>query len=152
MTEATIHTKLKAMFQSMTALSNAQVVINDNSILDAGGSALAAAVYAIIYTSDEFISKQEVQTPETTWSVPVLLVVAFVDWETSLNAFTTLRDAVLAEINSTIEGNRVAAGLNISEVRSETPIEGIFDAFVDFDTNSTPDFLSQRIIFKAEEY
>jgi len=153
MTEAAIQLKIQASIQSMAAFEDAQVVINDNSILDAAGSGAVAAVYAIIYTSDEFLSTQEAKTPDNTWQIPVMIIVAFVDWKTGLDAMTTIRDALLTEINSTTEANRSAAGLNITSVRSESPIEGIYDANVDFnDPSSVPDFLSQRIIFVAEEY
>ena len=152
MTEATRHTSIQTSLQSMAAFTDAQVVINDNSVLDGQGSALANAVYAIIYSSDEFSSVQESKTPQTRWDIPVMIVVAFVDWETSMNAFTTLRDAVLAEFNSTSEANRCGDGVYISEIRSESPIEGIFDAFIDFDQDSVPDYLSQRVIFVTEEY
>ena len=153
MTEAAIQSKIQASIQSMAAFEDAQVTINDNSIIDAAGSGTKTAVYAIIYTSDDFDSTQEAKTPENTWNIPVMLIVAFVDWKTSLDAMTTLRDALLTEINSTTEANRSAAGLNITSVRSESPIDGIYDQFVDFDDpTSVPDFLSQRILFIAEEY
>ena len=150
MTEAARLTSIQSSLQSMSAFTNAQVVINNISILDEDASGYGN--YAIVYSSDDFDSMQETKVPQTRWDVSVMIVVAFVDWETSLNAFTTLRDAVLAEFNSTSEANRCGDGVYISTIRAESPIEGMFDAFIDFTPDSVPDFISQRMIFVTEEY
>lgn len=150
MTEAARLTSIQSSLQSMDAFENAEVVINDNSVLDKDSSGYGN--YAVVYSSDGFSSMQETKTPQTRWDIPVMIVVPFDDWKTSLDAFTTLRDAVLTEFNSTSEANRCGAGVYISEIRADSPIEGIFDAFIDFDQDSVPDYLSQRMIFVTEEY
>lgn len=152
MSEIAIITSIKDSLISMDEFSSATVVVNDNSVLDGGGSAIAGKVYAIIYTSDDFRSTQETITEEMEWSIPVMIVVAFDDWKSSLDAFITIRQAVLDEFNSKSEANRVSDGTYISEIRSETPVEGIFDAFTDFSEDSIPDYLAQRLIFATKEF
>ena len=152
MTEVARMESIQDSLQSMDEFTDAQVVINDNSVLDIGGSAVAGQNYAIIYNSDNFISRQDSRTPQTNYDILVMLVVSFENWKETLDDFRALRQAVLDEFNSTSEDNRVADGVHIPEIRAETPIEGIFDAFIDFDQDSVPDYLSQRLIFVTEEY
>ena len=102
--------------------------------------------------SDNFVSRQETRTPQTNYDIPVLLAIAFENWEDTLNDFVTLRQAVLDEFNSTSEANRCGDGVHIPEIRSETPVDGIYDAFTDFTPDSVPDFLGQVLIFVTEEY
>jgi hypothetical protein len=152
MTEKARAESIQDSLQSMTEFTDAQVTINDNTVLDAKGSMAEGANYAIIYTSDTFRSVQRTRVPETDWNIPVLLVVVFETWEQAFTALRDLRDAVLAEFNSMSESNRTSDGAYISEIRSEGNIQAIYDSFVDFENEQVPDFLGQRIVFITEEY
>ena len=149
MSETTVITKIATALKTLNDFADADVVFNDASILD---DSAANAPYVIIYTSDGFLSEQSVMTEENSWDIPILLVIEFEDWETSMNAFRALRQTVLDLFNenSSVD-NRSGDGLHIPIIRSDSPIEGIYDA-QDFSDQSVPDFLSQRIIFESKEY
>ena len=149
MTELTIITKIAVALRTLDEFDDADVVDNDSSILD---QSVAGAPYAIIYTSDNFLSEQTTLIEENSWDIPVLLVVEFEDWETSMIAFRALRQTVLDLFNENSSAdNRTADGLYIPRIRSDSPIEGVYDMH-DFSDQSVPDFLSQRIIFEVEEF
>lgn len=152
MTEKARAESIQDALQSMTDFTDAQVTLNDNSVLDAKGAALSGANYAIVYTSDTFRSVQRTREPETDWDIPVLLVVQFKTWEDALNDLRDLRQAVIDEFNLNSESNRTSDGAFISEIRSEGAVQAIYDAFVDFENEQVPDYLGQRVLFITEEY
>lgn len=152
MSEATIQSGLQTAIQAMSEFASADVVINDWGILD---QSTGNAPYVLIENSDDFSSEQDTQEPVTVWSIPITLIEAFTDWETSLNNLRTRRQAIIDKINSS--DIRTAGGLEATNIRRIyndgpiTPVEerGMSDIEREY---AVPVFLTQRIILEAEEF
>lgn len=153
MSEATIQSGIQAVIQAMTEFSDGDVVINDWSILDQGNS---AAPYVIIENADEFVSRQDAPSDQTTWQIKITLIEKFIDWDTTLNYFRTRRQAIIDKINA-VGTARSAGGLaatTIDVVRSGGPIGYIYNRYIPDDqlAEAMPDFISQLIILETEEF
>ena len=68
MSEKLIQEGIQDAIQAMDAYANADVVINDWTILDQADS---AAPYVIIENSDTFKAPQTAGDPSRTWEIPV---------------------------------------------------------------------------------
>ena len=152
MSESSIQTGLQAAIQSMFEFADADVVINDWSILD---NSNANAPYVIIENADEFTSRQDVMTPVTKWSEKITLIEKFEDWDTTLNGLRTRRQAIIDKINT---GEARSAGVleavTIDEISSGGPIGYIYNRYIPDEqiNEELPAFLSQLIILACEEY
>jgi hypothetical protein len=153
MTEATIQAGIQDVIQAMPEFANADVVINDWSVFDQSGS---HAPYVLIQSSDELSSRQDAQTPNTFYMIPVTLIEWFTDWKETLDNFTTRRDALLTKFNGT-EDDRSANGLEsttVDVIRTEGPIGQAYPAYLEPDeqAEALPEFIVQTLIFETEEY
>ena len=153
MSEAAIQADIQDVIQLVDGFSNASVVINDWTILDQSSQ---NAPYVIILTADDFTSRQDTVTPDTTWFVPILLIVRFVNWADSPTELGTYRQALIDEFNkvSTNRSPGAAAGIMVSAdvIRNEGTIDGIPGPWRHPDEIiSDPDFIGQRIIFEIRE-
>lgn len=152
MSEYTIQQGIQAAIQAMSEFDNADVTINDWTVLDQPNE---GAPYVIIESSDDFASTQDTVTPETTWFIPVTLYEYFTEWSTALNNLRTRRQAIIDKINS---GNQRSAGglagTSVRSVRSGGPIGYVYDRYIAEDqvADAMPIFLSQQIIFEVLEF
>ncbi|RJX17541.1 MAG: hypothetical protein C4575_12930 [Desulforudis sp.] len=152
MSEYAIQLGIQAAIQAMSEFTDADVVINDWSFLDKSS---ANAPYVLIEDSDDFDSEQNTQEPETVWNIPINLIEAFSDWDTTLNNFRTRRQAILDKINS--DTVRTAGGLeatNVRRVRNDGKIYHIYDKNISDEElrQASPSFIGQRIILETEEF
>lgn len=152
MSEKAIAAGVRAAIQSLAEFEDVDVVENDYSILD---QSLQNAPYTIIGTSDEFISEQDVETPETSWELPLTLVEVFVDWPTTLGNIRDRRQAIIDKINS--DDARSAGGLeavSINEIRSAGPLLPTYPPWLDRDLEpaSDPIYIMAPMILVCEEF
>jgi len=152
MSEATIKTGLATAIRAMSEFATADVVLDDWSVLDLPSS---NAPYAIIETSDDFVSRQDTMEPVTRWEIPITLIVEFVDWSSSMVELGTLRQALIDKINT--DDIRSAGGLEgvtIDELRSSSPVTPMYDQYLSQEeaSDSEPTYLGQRIVAISEEY
>ena len=153
MSEATIQTGIQTQIQAMAEFADADVKINDWSILDQGN---AAAPYVIISDADTFVSRQDSKTAVTTWEIVVTLCEAFTDWTTTLNNLRTRRQALIDNFNA-VGDARSADGLaavTVDEIRSEGPITPYYGPYLRADdmAEALPQFLNQSMIFVTQEF
>ena len=152
MTEKNIQDGIQDTLQSMTEFADADVVVNDWSILDRGST---AAPYVIIENSDGFTSTQGTMTGNVSYEIPVTLVEAFSalkGWKTTLDNFLTRRDAIITKYNA-VGAARAANGLSavdIHTIRTDGPPEPWYRGEVD-PTMSNPTYYIQRFIFEVDE-
>lgn len=150
MSEQTIINAMQTTFGSMTDFSDADVVDGDYSILD---GPLDNAPYVLFELSD-FDSRQDTVTPDTTWQIPVLLIIRFVDWPTSLVDLRTRRQAIIDKFNEVgtnrspgADGTKI---LTVLRIYNDGDFVELYDKYAD-PTSALPDFLTQRIIFEVRE-
>jgi len=153
MTEATIQAGIQATIQSMAAFSVADVVINDYGIYDQSSS---LAPYVLIASADDFTSRQDAPTAQTTYQIPVTIVERFTDWKETMDNLTTRRDALLTQYNAAGTA-RSANGLTsttIDSIRPQGPIAFVYDAYLDESqrAEALPIFIAQTLIFEVTEY
>jgi hypothetical protein len=151
-TEATIQTALQGIIQGMAAFADADVVINDFSVFD---RAIAGAPYAIISAADDFDSRQDTQTPNTTWWIKLTLVEEWTEWSTALDNLVTRRQAIIDELNT--DDNRTAdgiAGFDIPSIRNDGPILAWYEPYVSADEapEAMPVFLFQDLLLECKEF
>jgi hypothetical protein len=151
--EATIASGIQTILQGMSEFSSADVSINDWGILDGERN---QAPFAIIVTADDFTATFQTNTGNRSWAIPVLLFEDWVDWDTTLVAFKTTRQAIIDKFN-TSGGNQVSAGgleaTQITAMRSNSPIEPYFLPYnaANLTGESQPDYLVQEIVFDVDE-
>lgn len=154
MSEATILSGLKTALLSMEEFASGEVVIDDWDLITKGET--QASPFVILETSNEFVSRQDTQTPDTIWQIVLFLLVEYDGrWETSKAAFRTARQAIIDKINtSSVRSAGGLAGVTIDEVRSNGPIGYYFEPQLDPDdiAYADPLYLVQEIILSAEEY
>lgn len=152
MSEATIQAGIQATFQAMAQFDSADVTICDWSILDGANS---AGPYVIIEPADDVRSRQDVVTPENRYGIKVGLWQQWADYETSLVAFATLRQAMLTAFNTTTgERNPGATNADITEIRNITPIQYAPNPNLppELAAQADPIFIMQMFVFDTVEY
>lgn len=152
MSELTIQNAVKATIQAMSEFADADVVINDWSILDDPN---ANAPYVLIETADDFVSRQMTMTPETTWQIRVTLIERFEDWETTYNNLRTRRQAIIDEFNEVGANRSPGGGAVICRViRNGSPVLPLFNPNLPPAQrgNSDPIFITQLLIMEVEEF
>ena len=153
MTELLIQEGIQDVLQAMSEFADADVVINDWGVLDQNTT---AAPYTIISNADTFKSRQDVQTAETDWEIPVTLCEAFSDWPTTLNNLRTRRQAIVDSFNA-VGSARSANGqtaTTVDELRSGGPITPYYGPYIRGEelAEAMPQFLTQTILFVVREY
>ena len=154
MSEATIMAGLQTAIQAMEEFKNADVVINDWDVLSQTG-AKSRAPFVIIESSDDFESRQDVQTPETTWNIKVTLIEGFGKrWKTTLDNLQTRRQAIIDKIND--DDIRSAGGLDattIDTITAGSPITEIWNKYeLEVSEAVPPDWLAQLLILECLEF
>lgn len=153
MTEATIQAGIQDVIQSMIEFANADVVINDWGILDQSSS---DAPYVLITSADNFTSRQDVTTAETTYEIPVMLIERFTDWKETYDNLTTRRDAILTKFNA-VGTARSADGLTattVDVIRPAGEITQLYDSYLSPEelAEALPTFIAQTLIFEVTEF
>lgn len=153
MSEKALQEGIQAVIQDISAFDNADVAINDWTLLD---QSTDHAPYVRIENADTFNSRQDVKSPDNTWPIPVTLIEAFDGWETTLNNFRNRRQAIIDEFN-TVSSHRSANGLNattIDSIRSDSPIVYVYESYGDekIRPEQTPIYIQQTMIFEAREF
>lgn len=150
MSELAIQTALQTAFKAMDEFADADVLINDWTVLD---QSVLKAPYVIISDADTFRSRQDTSTPNTTWEIVVTLLENFEDWTTALDNVRTRRQAIIDKVNT--GDTRSAGGLegtSIDEIRSGTPITPRYDTYVENISEAEPIYLFQDLILVCEEF
>jgi len=149
MSEKSIAEALQDTFQALETYENADVVINDWSILN---RSFLCAPFIHIETAGEFEARKDTYNDQTTWNIPVTLLVRYKNNEDAYNDFRKYRQEILNTMNT--DGNR-SAGLNavtIDIIYSDGGIDGVFNKEVQNPEYAIPDLIAQRMIFVAEEF
>jgi len=152
MTEKTIQEGLQDIFQGMDEFGNADVVINDWSVLD---GSMSAAPYILISNSDDPNFGQPTVKADTTWNIRIVLFQRFVNWKVTYDGFRDNRQAMINKMN-TVGTARSAGGLSgvdIKSIRTATPIIPWFDPMIaPADViMADPTFIYQEFIFETKE-
>lgn len=152
MSEATIQAAIKATLQSMSQFADEDVTINNWSVRD---GTYTAGPWANIVTADDIRSRQDVVVPENQYDIVVELVYPFVDWETTLNAYRDLRQAMLTAFNTaTGERSPGATNADLVEIRNTSPLVWVANPNLSGEqqANADPIALLQTFVFETREY
>lgn len=151
MSEAILQADLQRELLRLTAtFSTGDVTINDRSILDGGNS---GAPYVVIDAADTFRLEKIQEQWTSVRYIPFMLVVKFIDWDTSRTALTTVRQTVLNALMN-VEDYADASALlafGLQQINSETPIGEIYDRYLEGGVEALPVFLAQRITLQVLE-
>jgi len=149
MSELTIEQKIQGVIQALSYWEDADVVINDWSVVDRPN---VEAPYVIIETSDDFEWSHIAPTAEMRWGVPIILFEVFHDWDESFNNFRDRRQAILDAF--TVAGAAASPGMVIEMIRNDGPITPYYDRMIpqEQQAESLPVFLMQRMILEGREF
>ena len=151
MSESTLQADLQRELLKLTALfSTGDVVIGDWSVLD--GSSLAAP-FVIIEVADDYNVTQLETEWQQTRSIPMTLIVRFVDWDTSMLAFRDTRQTVIDALTATMYYDSASVNLawGLRGISNGSGIDPVYDRYNENSAESIPVYLSQRIILEVEE-
>ncbi len=141
MSEQTVQTAVRDTIRSLSAFSNADVTINDWTILD---GSLDKAPYVIIETADGFSTNMAAMNPVINWQIPVTLFERFNSWKQAYDNLAIRRQAIIDRIMLNAE---FAPCMMVNAIRSDSPIGEWFP----FQDAPLPTFILQRIILEIEE-
>ena len=144
--EAAIQSGIQTAIKAMTEFADADVVVNDWSLLDQPGN---NAPYVIIQTADDFDSQQDTVSPQNEYHVILTLVEIFENWKTTLDNLCTHRQAIIDKINTTTV--RSAGGLDgvrVRRVRNNGQVDYLFQNAED----TLPIYAMQEIVLEVEDY
>jgi len=152
MTEKSVQEGIQTSLRSMSEFADADIVINDWTILD---NSTSKAPYVLIENADEFDSRQDSVTANTRWQVKITLIEVFTKWSTTLNNLRTRRQAIIDKINAV--GTARSAGqtaTTIDRVYSLGPIGYIYDSYIPEDQieEALPAYVTQAIGLDVEEF
>jgi len=100
-----------------------------------------------VLTSDELESDFALGSADVIYTVYLMLYEPFSDdWETSMNAFTTSRDAIIA----TLQDYDTTDGI-IESFRADTPVGGVYYD-ESLDGTGVPVYIAQRLAVTIREY
>lgn len=153
MIETTVQANIQIIIQGMSEFDDADVTINDWSLLDQSNS---RAPYVIITNASNIDSRQDTSDEQVTYGLPLFLIERFVDWETSLNNFRARRQALFNKFTAagTARSAGGLEGFTINRVRTEGPITEYYDRNIPAEliATSLPAFLMQEIVLECEEF
>jgi hypothetical protein len=144
--EAAIQSGIQTAIKAMTEFADADVVVNDWSLLDQPGN---NAPYVIIQTADDFDSQQDTVSPQNEYYIILTLVEIFQNWKTTLDNLCTHRQAIIDKINTTTV--RSAGGLDgvrVRRVRNNGQVDYLFQNAED----TLPIYAMQEIVLEVEDY
>lgn len=151
MSEAILQADLqRELLRLASVFSAGDVTIGDWSVLDGSSQ---NAPFAIVEVSDVFgVSNIETQY-SLTRSIPLTLIIRFLDWDTSLLAFRDARQSVIDHLLATKYYSAASADLawGLRGISSGSGIDPVYDRYNENASESLPVYLSQRIILEVEE-
>lgn len=151
MTEAILQADLKRELLKLTStFSTNDVTVNDRSVLDGANS---NAPYVVIDSADTLHAEKMQEQWQVLWSIPFMLVVKFVDWDTSRTEMSSVRQTVLSALMD-VENYHDDSGLlawGLQSINTETPIGEIYDRYLEEGAEALPVFLAQRITLQVLE-
>lgn len=154
MSEKTLQEGIQESIQAMTEFGNADVIINDWSFID---QPRENAPVVLIEDSDTFLSRQDSQTANERWDIPINLFEAFQQydggWKPTLDNFRDRRQAIVEKIRGTIRSPG-GGSVTIDVIRNDSSITPYYDAYVTEENiaEAIPIYIYQRIILECEEY
>jgi hypothetical protein len=151
MSEAVLQADLQRELLRLTATFSAgDVTINDRGVLDGAND---NAPYVVIDSADTFRAELIQTEWNITWTIPFMLVVKFIDWDTSRTALSTVRQTVLTALMDVEKYSDASALLafGLQSINSETPIGEIYDRYLEEAVEALPVFLAQRITLQVLE-
>lgn len=150
--ESAIQSGIATWIRAMSEFADADVVINDWSVLDKES---ANAPYVIISDADSFRVNLDANDDTGSWDEVVTLCEWFTDWPTTLNNFRTRRQAIIDAARSSNAGSAGGiAGVRIAEIRAEggiIPYNPIYNR-QEYNPEVLPRYLIQHMIFACEEF
>jgi len=142
MSESTILTQLQTLIRNASRFESDMVRVNDDTQLDG-----PAERTITVLTSDELESDFALGSADVIYTVYLMLYEPFSDdWETSMNAFTTSRDAIIA----TLQDYDTTDGI-IESFRADTPVGGVYYD-ESLDGTGVPVYIAQRLAVTIREY
>lgn len=152
MSEATVQAGIQDTLQAMSQFADADVTINDWSILDQGTS---AAPYVIIRNANQFTARKDTYTANTKWDIPIELYERFTDWPTTLNALRDDRQAIIDAFNANSSVRSAGlSGVTVDEIRAASDVTEVYPPGIDprQQPDALPMFVAQLFILTAEEF
>jgi hypothetical protein len=153
MNETAVQAAIQTTLKAMTEFADADVVINDWSLLDQSS---LAAPYVIITNAVNINSGQDTADEQATYTIPVTLIERFTHWKASLDNMRTRREAVFNAFigNTNVRSANGLAGTNIKAVRTEGPITEYYDRGLAAEQMAVamPAFLQQTLALDVEEF
>lgn len=147
--ETNIQTGLQTAIQAMTEFADADVVINDWTILD---QTVASAPYVLILNSETFEIPQATNEPGQ-WSIPIVIFAAFTEWKATLDDLRAKRLALCDQINTS--NYRSAGGLEgvvIQTIRGGGPPMYVYDVYATNPELADPVFVGYPVILDVTEF
>ena len=158
--ESAVQTAVAVFIRTLTEFADADVVINDYSILD---GSIDKFPVVIVTTADNFRA-----TPATGgerndfFEVPVVLYEKFIigkdaagkGWQKSLDNLRDRRQAIVDKVFTGSNSSIGTAGLKVNEVRNEGPIDSLYNPKLNEVQlkDAMPIMLSQTIIISLESF
>ena len=153
MRETTIQAAIQAKIQSMAEFADADVVINDWSLLDQSS---LAAPYVIISNAVGITARKDTAAEQVTYGIPITLIERFTNWKPTLDNLRTRREAIFnayaANDNARSAGG--LEGVTIDVIRTDGPEEPYFDRGLSAEQQAValPVFIQQTLVLDVEEF
>ena len=147
-TEKTIAEHIQTQIRTLTAFEDASVTINDSAYLD---GPIELAPFFSVYTSNQFESRQSQCPGVLTLDMQCVLLVEFVDWQTSFDSFRDIRQTIIDRFTTSnsaainISGDSIPT---IRGIRSAGDITGITYT----EGQTFPVYLEQFMVISTEQY
>lgn len=151
MSESTLEADLqRELFRLTSIFSTGDVTIGDWSILDGSSQ---AAPFAIIEVADGMTVTGIESQYSIVRSIPMTLIVRFLDWDTSLLAFRDLRQSVIDQLLDVDHYTSTSAALawGLRGMTNDGGIDPVYDRYNENTAESLPVYLSQRLLLEVEE-
>ena len=151
MNETAVQAAIQTTLKAMSEFADADVVINDWSILDQSS---LAAPYVIITNAADINEARDTSDAQTAYTVPVTLVERFTNWADTLNGLRNRREAIFNAFTGSARSANGLEGTNFTRVRTVGPIVEYYDRGLSSEQLAValPVFLQQDIAIDVEEF
>lgn len=151
MNETAVQAAIQTTLKAMSEFADADVVINDWSILDQSS---LAAPYVIITNAADINEARDTTDAQTAYTVPVTLVERFTNWADTLNGLRNRREAIFNAFTGAARSANGLEGTNFTRVRTASPILEYYDRGLSSEQLAValPVFLQQDIAIDVEEF
>ena len=143
MSEALIQTKLVTLFQANDDFADSSIVINDWSIRD---WSTVNSPYVLIADSMTFEVDLSSQCPIVSIAVPVMLIVAWRDWQETYNLFRDYRGSLIGTLLDNLTFGDSSEYV-ITDIRNGGTITEFYDPYTPEEQlhEALPLFVTQQI-------